>query len=209
MARYTGPSCRQCRREGVKLYLKGERCYTPKCSLERRKAPPGMHGVSRRKLTQYAVQLREKQKLKRIYGLVEKQFKLTFLKAEKMKGVAGDNFLSLLERRLDNVIYRLGVAVSRKQARQLVSHGHVVVNGRKVDVSSFLTKPGDVITVKEKGKAIPFIKEGMEKSTAHAVPKWLELDPEAVKAKILAVPTPEDFVDVQVNEKLVVEFYSR
>ena len=209
MARYTGPSCRQCRREGVKLYLKGERCYTAKCAVERRKTPPGQHGLSRRKPTQYAIQLREKQKLKRIYGLTEKQFKLTFNRAEKIKGVVGDNFLSLLERRLENVVYRLGFTVSRKQARQLVGHGHITVNGRKVDIPSFTTKPGDVIGVKEKSIKIPFIQEGMEKSTARAVPQWLELDPEKITAKVLAIPGPEDFADIQVNEKLVVEFYSR
>lgn len=209
MARYTGASCRLCRREGVKLYLKGERCYTSKCAIERRRVPPGMHGLSRRKPTQYAIQLREKQKLKRIYGLTEKQFKLTFARAEKIKGVAGDNFLSLLERRLDNVIYRLGFAASRKQARQLVSHGHVKVKGRKVDISSYLTKPDEEIAIREKSRNIPFIREGMEKSTAQVVPTWLELDPNEMKANVIRVPGPEDFADIQVNEKLVVEFYSR
>lgn len=209
MSRYTGPSCRQCRREGVKLYLKGDRCYTPKCALERRKAPPGMHGLSRRKPTQYAIQLREKQKLKRIYGLSEKQFKLTFARAEKMKGVAGENFLSLLERRLDNVVYRLGITVSRKQARQMVCHGHIRINGKKVDIPSYTTRPGEVITIREKSQQIPFVKEGMEKSTARVVPSWLQLEPEAVKAGVTGVPAPEDFADIQVDEKLVVEFYSR
>lgn len=209
MARYTGPSCRLCRREGVKLYLKGDRCYTPKCALERRKAPPGAKRPARRKPTEYAIQLREKQKLKRIYGLTEKQFRLTFNKAERMKGVAGENFLSLLERRLDNVIYRLGLAVSRKQARQLVSHGHVRINGKKVDISSYITRPGEEITIREKSMQIPFIREGMEKSTAKVVPPWLEMDPEFMKAKVSGIPGKEDFADIQVNEKLVVEFYSR
>ncbi|MCD4782381.1 MAG: 30S ribosomal protein S4 [Candidatus Eremiobacteraeota bacterium] len=209
MARYTGASCRLCRREGVKLYLKGERCYTSKCAIERRRVPPGMHGLSRRKPTQYAIQLREKQKLKRIYGLTEKQFKLTFARAEKMKGVAGDNFLGLLERRLDNVIYRLGLAASRKQARQLVCHGHLQVKGRKVDIPSYLTKPGEEIAIREKSRDIPFIREGMEKSTATVVPTWLELDPKEMKANVIRIPGPEDFTDIQVDEKLVVEFYSR
>jgi len=209
MARYTGASCRLCRREGVKLYLKGEKCYSSKCAVERRRVPPGMHGLSRRKPTQYAIQLREKQKLKRIYGLTEKQFKLTFARAEKMKGVAGENFLSLLERRLDNVIYRLGFAASRKQARQLVSHGHVQVKGRKVDIPSYMIKPGEEIAIREKSRDIPFIREGMEKSTAQVVPTWLELDPNEMKANVIRIPGPEDFVDIQVDEKLVVEFYSR
>jgi small subunit ribosomal protein S4 len=137
MSRYTGPSCRRCRREGMKLYLKGDRCYTPKCAVERRKNAPGQHGLSRRKPSQFAIQLREKQKLRRTYGLSERQFKLTFARAEKMKGVAGENFISLLERRLDNVIFRLGFATNRAQARQLVNHGHVMVNGRKVDIPSY------------------------------------------------------------------------
>lgn len=209
MARYTGPSCRLCRREGVKLYLKGDRCYTPKCAIERRKSLPGMHGMIRKKLTQYAIQLREKQKLKRIYGLTEKQFRLTFARAEKMKGIVGENFLSILERRLDNVIYRLGIGVSRKQARQLVSHGHVTVNGRKVDIPSFVLRTGDQIALKDQSKQIIFVKEGMEKSTAVAVPSWLELNPESIQAKVARIPGHEDFADVQVDEKLVVEFYSR
>jgi len=209
MARYTGPSCRQCRREGVKLYLKGERCYSPKCAVERRKSAPGQHGTARRKPTQYAIQLREKQKLKRIYGLTEKQFKLTFGKAEKIKGVVGENFLSLLERRLDNVIYRLGFTESRKQARQLVSHGHVHINGRKVDIPSYVTRPGEEISIKESSREIPYVKEGMEKSTAKVVPVWLALTPEQMKAKVMAIPAPTDFADIQVDEKLVVEFYCR
>ncbi len=209
MARYTGPSCRLCRREGMKLYLKGERCYTPKCAFERRRYAPGQHGMARRKLTQYAIQLREKQKLKRIYGLTEKQFKLTFNRAERMKGVVGDNFLSLLERRLDNVVYRLGFASSRNQARQLVSHGHVLVNGRKVDIPSYTTRPGEVISLKEKTRNIPFVRENMEKVRSQAIPQWLKIDPDNFQGEVIGLPTPEDFGDIQVNEKLVVEFYSR
>lgn len=209
MSRYTGPSCRQCRREGVKLYLKGERCYTPKCAIERRKSGPGQHGLGRRKLTQYAIQLREKQKLKRIYSLTEGQFKLTFERAEKMKGVVGENFLSMLERRLDNTVFRLGLASSRNQARQMVNHGHVHVNGRKVDIASYITRPGEEIEVKEKSKEIPFVKECVERAKTHLVPQWLELDTEKIKGKVIGVPKPEDYADIQVNEQLVVEFYSR
>lgn len=209
MSRYTGPSCRQCRREGIKLYLKGTRCYTPKCAVERRRSAPGEHGISRRKKTQYAIQLREKQKLKRTYGLSEKQFKLTFDRAEKMKGVAGENFLALLERRLDNTLYRLGFALSRKQARQLVSHGHILVNERKVDIPSYIIKPGDEIALKEKARDIPFVQEIAQENQTRYVPQWLEVDPEKLKGKVIGMPTREDFSDVQVNEKLVIEFYSR
>lgn len=209
MARYTGPSCRQCRREAMKLYLKGDRCYTAKCSLEKRNMPPGQHGASRKKPTQFAIQLREKQKLRRIYGLNEKQFKLTFEKAEKFKGVAGENFLSLLERRLDNVVYRMGFGSSRQQARQLVSHGHFLVNGRKVDVPSYIVRPGEVVTLKEKSREIPFIRENAEKTKAKTMPRWMEVDPDNNVGKITGVPSKEDFGDIQVDEKLVVEFYSR
>jgi small subunit ribosomal protein S4 len=198
-----------CRREGIKLYPKGERCYTPKCALERRKNPPGQHGLSRKKLTQYAIQLREKQKLKRIYGLSEKQFKLTFGKAEKMKGVVGENFLAMLERRLDNTLYRLGIASSRNQARQFVSHGHVMVNGRRVDIPSYIMRPGEEITLKEKSREIPHVKECVERAKSRLVPQWIELDLEKLKGKILSVPKPEDYTDIEVNEQLVVEYYSR
>ncbi len=209
MSRYTGPSCRQCRREGMKLYLKGERCFTPKCAFERRKGGPGQHGMGRRKPTQYAIQLREKQKLKRIYGLTEKQFKLTFGRAEKMKGVVGEVFLSMLERRLDNTIFRLGLASSRNQARQLVNHGHVLVNGRKVDIASYTTRPGEEITIREKSREIPFIQLTSERTKSSVVPQWLELDSENHKGKVVATPLPDDYSDIQVNEQLVVEFYSR
>lgn len=209
MSRYTGPSCRQCRREGEKLYLKGERCFTPKCAMERRKGGPGQHGMGRKKPTQYAIQLREKQKLKRIYGLTEKQFKLTFVRAEKLKGVVGENFLSLLERRLDNTIFRLGMVSSRSQARQFVNHGHILINGRTVDISSYVTKPGEEIAIKEKSSQIPFVLMCAERAKSRTVPQWLEIEPEKLKARITGTPKPEDYNDIQVNEQLVVEFYSR
>ena len=209
MSRYTGPSCRRCRREGMKLYLKGDRCYTPKCAVERRKNAPGQHGLSRRKPSQFAIQLREKQKLRRTYGLSERQFKLTFAKAEKMKGVAGENFISLLERRLDNVIFRLGFATNRAQARQLVNHGHVLINGRKVDIPSYITKPGEGVSLKEKTRSIPFVQECAERAKTRLVPQWLEVNPETITGKVTGVPGREDFSDVQVNDKLIVEFYSR
>jgi small subunit ribosomal protein S4 len=193
----------------MKLYLKGERCYTPKCAVERRKSAPGQHGMAKKKPSQYAIQLREKQKLRRTYGVTEGQFKLTFVKAEKMKGVAGENFISLLERRLDNVVYRLGFASNRAQARQLVNHGHVTVNGRKVDIASFITRPGDILSMKEKSREIPFIRECAERAKTRLVPRWLEMDPENFAGKVLATPTREDFADIQVNDKLIVEFYSR
>lgn len=210
MSRYTGPSCRQCRREEMKLYLKGDRCYTPKCAFERRKYPPGQHGQGRRrKPSQYALQLREKQKMKRTYGLTEKQFKLTFGKAEKMKGVAGHNFLSLLERRLDSLVFRLGFASSRQQARQLVNHGHVLVNGRKVDIPSYIARLDETVSIKEKSVKIPFLQECIERAKSRPVPKWLELDAEKFTGKVVGYPEPEDFADVQVNDQLVVEYYSR
>ena len=209
MSRYTGPSCRQCRREGMKLYLKGDRCYTPKCAVERRKNAPGQHGFSRRKPSQYAIQLREKQKLRRTYGLSESQFKITFVRAEKMKGVAGENFISLLERRLDNVIFRLGFATNRVQARQLVNHGHVMVNGRKVDIPSYVTKPGEELSLKEKTRNVPFVQECAERAKTRLVPQWLEMNPETFAGRVKGIPGREDFSDVQVNDKLIVEFYSR
>jgi len=194
----------------MKLYLKGERCFTPKCAFDRRSNPPGQHGaVRKKKPSNFAIQLREKQKLRRIYGVSERQFRLTFVKAEHMKGVAGENFLALLERRLDNAIYRLGFASSRSQARQLVSHGHVKVNGKKVDIPSYITKPGEVIDLKEKSREIPFVIECMERSKNNPVPQWLEVDPENFKGKVIGVPASEDFTDVQVNRQLIVEFYSR
>jgi len=209
VAKYTGPVCRLCRREGVKLFLKGTRCMSEKCAIERRSYPPGQHGQSRRsRVSDYGVQLREKQKLRRVYGMHERQFLGTFQAANRRAGITGENLLSLLERRLDNVVYRLGFASSRKQARQLVNHGHVIVNGRKTDISSFVTKVGDVITIKEKSRQIPVIQSALEAAEGRGVPNWLELDGAAFQGIVRALPTKED-TEVLVNEQIVVELYSR
>lgn len=206
MARYTGPSCRLCRREGQKLYLKGERCYTDKCAIYRRGYAPGQHGQARKKISNYGLQLREKQKAKRFYGLLETQFKSYFEKAEKEAGITGENLLRILETRLDNVVYRLGFASSRKQARQLVRHGHFTVNGSKVDIPSYLVSIGDVIKVKERSVSSPKFKEVVE--TATNVPNWLEVNAEGLEGKIVSLPTRED-IDIPIAEHLIVELYSR
>ena len=209
MAKYSGPVCRLCRREGIKLFLKGTRCMSEKCAIERRSFPPGQHGQSRRaRVTDYGLQLREKQKLRRVYGLHERQFLGTFQMADRRAGITGENLLSLLERRLDNVVYRLGFASSRKQARQLVNHGHVLVNGRKTDISSFTTKVGDVIAIKEKSRQIPTIQSAVEAAEGRGVPNWLELDGPAFQGNVRALPSKED-IEVLVNEQIVVELYSR
>jgi len=208
VARYTGPVCRLCRREMQKLYLKGDRCYSDKCAMERRAYPPGQHGQSRSKLTDYGIQLREKQKVKRIYGLVEKQFKLTYKRAARMKGVTGHNLLILLERRLDNVVYRLGFANSRRQARQWVRHGHILVNGRRVDIPSALVKVGDEITVKEKSRKIPQLQQAMEAVARRGVPSWLELDAKNFTGRVKAMPSREELT-MPMQEQLIVELYSR
>lgn len=209
MGRYTEAVCRQCRREGEKLYLKGDRCYSDKCALERRPYAPGMHGQGRRqKLSEYGIQLREKQKTKRIYGVQERQFRNYFEKAERQKGITGENLLILLERRLDNVVYRLGFASSRKEARQLVSHGHFTVNGRKVNIPSMLVKVGDVIQVKEKSKESPKFQELKEQAAYKTVPEWLSVDVENMSGTVLAYPT-RDQIDTPVKEHLIVELYSR
>ncbi|MCD6320158.1 MAG: 30S ribosomal protein S4 [Candidatus Desulfofervidaceae bacterium] len=208
MARYRGAVCRLCRREGAKLFLKGERCFTDKCALERRPYPPGQHGQMRTKKTEYGLLLREKQKLKRIYGVLEKQFRRYFAEAERRKGVTGETLLVLLERRLDNVIYRMGFANSRNQARQLVRHGHVMVNGRKVDIPSYQVKVGDVIKIREKSREIPLIKEALEGRARRGVPSWLEVDAERLEGKIKAMPTREE-IAIPVQEQLIVEFYSK
>lgn len=205
MARYTGPVCRLCRREGNKLYLKGERCYTGKCAIDRRGYAPGQHGQRRKKLSEYGIRMREKQKAKRIYGLLENQFRKYFETAEHQKGVAGENFLRLLERRMDNVVFRLGFADSRSQARQLVRHGHFTINGKKANIPSILVKPGDVIEVKEDAKAA---KEIVEANANKGVPAWLEADREAFKGRVVALPNRED-IDVPIQESLIVEYYSR
>ena len=210
MARYIGPVCRQCRREGMKLFLKGERCYTEKCAIEKRNFPPGQHGKDRKpKLSGFGTQLREKQKARRYYQLLENQFNNLFEQAATMKGIAGDNMLSLLERRLDNVMYRIGFGTSRAQSRQLVRHGHVNVNGRRVDIPSFTVKPGDVISVRDGSKENPTILHARD-ATAHApAPNWLDVDRENLTAKVLAAPKREDLVQIQLNEQLIVELYSK
>ena len=209
MGRYIGPVCRLCRREGVKLYLKGERCYSPKCAMERRPYPPGQHGQKRaRRPSDYAVRLREKQKPRRIYGISERQFRNLFEEASKKKGVTGSVFLGLLESRLDNVVYRLGFAVSRRQARQLVRHGHITVNGRRVDLPSYRVRPGDEIAVAEKSRNLELIRQNLEAMKGRKVGPWLSLDVEGMKGKFLRLPDREDLA-LPVNEQLVIEFYSR
>lgn len=209
MARYRGSVCRLCRRETQKLFLKGDRCYSDKCAVERRAFPPGQHGQRRRgKVSDYGLQLREKQKVKRMYGLAEKQFKLTYKRAARMRGVTGHNLLMLLELRLDNVAYRLGFANSRTQARHWVRHGHVTVNGRRVDVPSARVKAGDVVGVKEKSWKIPQLKEAMEAVARRTVPTWLELEPDQFQGKVKALPNREDLT-IPMQEQLIVELYSR
>jgi len=209
MGKYRGPVCRLCRREGIKLYLKGERCYGPKCALERRPYPPGQHGQKRaRRPSDYAVRLREKQRLRRIYGLNEKQFRNLFEEAAKKKGVTGTVFLHLLESRLDNVVYRMGIAASRRQARQLVRHGHITVNDRRVDIPSYRVKPGDIVAVHEKSKNLGVIQANVELAKGRKGVPWLEFDAASLKGKFLRYPDREDLA-LPVNEQLVIEFYSR
>lgn len=209
MARYTESSCRLCRRENAKLFLKGDRCYTDKCAFERRPYPPGQHGRGRRKFSDYAIQLREKQKTRRIYGVLEKQFRRYFQIADRKKGITGENLLFFLEKRLDNVIFLMGFAVSRSQARQIVNHGHILVNGRKVDIPNFQVRVGDKIQVKEKSKKIAGIQEAMELASKRgALPQWLEVDVSNMEGVIKAEPTRED-VRVSVSEQLIVELYSK
>jgi small subunit ribosomal protein S4 len=208
MARNLGPSCRQCRREGEKLFLKGSRCFTHRCALDRREYAPGFHGAKRLKLSNYGLQLREKQKVKRIYGILEKQFRLYFGRAVRKKGVTGSILLQFLERRLDNVIYQLGFASSRKQGRQIVSHGFVYVNDRRVNIPSYSVKQNDEISLKFKSKGKKVIKENIEASQNRAIPAWLSADPDHYKGKILKLPERED-ITFPVNEQLIVELYSR
>src|SRR6188472_1882397 len=192
VARYIGPVCRLCRREGMKLFLKGERCYTEKCAIEKRNVPPGQHGRSRKaKMVGYGVQLREKQKVKRTYGVLESQFRRYFESADRQKGVTGELLLQMLERRLDNVVYRLGFATSRPQARQLVRHGHFTVNGRKVDIPSFSVKPGDVVTLRQSSRNNPAILHALEEVKGRGVPEWLSFDQGAMAARIGSIPTRE------------------
>ena len=208
MARYRASVCRLCRREGLKLFLKGERCYTDKCAIERRNYPPGEHGQGRVKFSEYSLQLREKQKLKRTYRLLESQFRRLFERADRTKGITGETLLILLERRLDNMIYRLGFANSRAEARQLVRHGHFLVNDRKVDIPSALVKAGDVVTVRERSRKVVRIQEALELSQRRGVPEWLEVDRPNFTGKIRALPARVDLT-MPINEKLVVELYSK
>jgi small subunit ribosomal protein S4 len=208
VARYRESVCRLCRREGMKLFLKGDRCFTNKCAIERRNFPPGQHGKRRSKILGYGIQLREKQKLKRFYGVLEGQFRLTFEAAERMRGVTGENLLSLLERRLDNVVHRLGFSGSRAQARQLVRHGHVRVNGKKVNIPSYVVGEGAVVSVKEKSKTNPLIAGAVETAKGRGIPAWLELNASEFQGKVVTLPKRED-VALQVNEKLIVELYSK
>ena len=208
MARYTNSVCRLCRREGLKLFLKGERCYTDKCAIERRNYPPGVHGQGRTKFSEYAVQLREKQKVKRMYGLMERQFRRYFTLAERSRGITGETLLLLLEQRLDNMVYRMGFATSRAEARQLVRHGHFLVEGKKVDIPSYLVRPGQTVSVRERSRTVTRILEALEQAERRGVPDWLEIQREAFSARVRALPTRADLT-MPINEKLVVELYSK
>lgn len=208
MARYVGASCRLCRREGEKLFLKGDRCYTNKCAVVRRTFAPGQHGQQKKKLSEYGIQLREKQKAKRFYGVLESQFRKYFEMALKVKGVTGENLLKILESRLDNVVYRLNLASSRAEARQLVKHGHFTVNGKKVDIPSYLVKPGDVISVSDKFKNTEKFKIISESIGSRAIPKWLDFNADTFTATVVTLPSRED-IDLQVKEHLIVELYSK
>jgi len=208
VGRYIGSVCRLCRREGNKLFLKGSRCFTEKCAIERRSYSPGQHGQARPRISEYQIQLREKQKLKRIYGLLERQFSGYFKKAAQKKGITGENLLQLLERRIDNVVYRMGFCSSRKESRQMVNHGHFRVNGRKVDIASFLVKDGDVIELKQASRQLPQVQASLTSAEGRGIPQWLELDKGNFKGRVKTMPTKDD-LNIPVNEQLVVELYSR
>ena len=208
MARNLDAKCRQCRREGEKLFLKGDKCFTDKCAIERRNYPPGQHGQKNSRLSGYGVQLREKQKLRRIYGLLERQFRGYFYKADHQKGVTGDNLLNLLERRLDSAVYRLGMGATRTDARQLVRHKHVQVNGRTVNVPSFVLRPGDKITIREQSKALPRIASALEVASRREQPDWLQFDRDTLTGTVKQMPTREA-VTLPIEEQMIVEFYSR
>jgi small subunit ribosomal protein S4 len=210
MARYTGAVCRLCRREGTKLFLKGTKCHSDRCPIEKRNFPPGQHGKDRKaKIVGYGLQLREKQKVRRIYGILERQFRNTFEKAVKMKGITGEMLLGTLERRLDSVIYRMGLGASRSQARQIVRHGHIQVNGRKVNIPSFVVKPGDEVSVRESSKNNPTILSSRD-ATAHAPsPSWMDVDRENLKGRINSTPRRDELVQIPINEQLIVELYSK
>jgi small subunit ribosomal protein S4 len=208
LARYTESVCRLCRRENLKLFLKGERCYTDKCAIERRNYPPGQHGQGRQKFSEYSIQLREKQKVKRIYGLLEKQFRRTFTEAARTKGITGETLLALLERRLDNVAYRLGFASSRAEARTLVRHGHVLINGRKLNIPSYTVRVGDLVSIKESSRQLGRVQTAMEGAQRRGIPDWAEVDREAVSGRIRLLPSRSD-ITMPINEKLIVELYSK
>jgi small subunit ribosomal protein S4 len=206
LSRYTGPVCKVCRREGVKLFTRGEKCYTEKCEVEKRNYPPGVHVETRGKMTEYGIRLREKQKVKRMYGLTENQFKRFFDMADKAKGITGTNLLVLLERRLDNMVYRIGFAVSRSEARQVVSHSHVMVNGRTVNIPSYLVKEGDEIKIRHKD--LVSVQNALESVVRRGMPAWLEVDKDEMVGKIRLLPTRDD-ITVPIKEQLIVEYYSR
>ena len=208
MARYTDASCRLCRREGQKLFLKGARCYEDKCAVNRRTGTPGQHPQSRKKMSEYGLQLREKQKAKRFYGILESQFRKYFDMAKRASGITGENLLFILESRLDNAVYRVGLAVSRAQARQFVTHGHIKINGKKVNIPSYLLKEGDVLTLKEKSGSLAKFKEIVEASEGKTLPSWLEFDSENVVGKVIGKPIRED-IDIEIEEHLIVELYSK
>jgi small subunit ribosomal protein S4 len=210
LARYIGPVCRLCRREGMKLFLKGERCHSEKCAIERRNFVPGQHGKDRKaKIVGYGLQLREKQKVRRVYGVLERQFRSAYEKAAHQKGITGENLMSGLERRLDSVIYRMGLGTSRAQARQVVRHGHVDVNGRKCDIPSALVKIGDVVSIREASKNNPTVLAARD-ATAHApAPNWIDVDRDALRGRITGLPQRADLVQIQMNEQLIVELYSK
>ena len=208
MARYVGSECRLCRAENLKLFLKGDRCYSDKCAIDRRPYVPGQHGKSRREFSEYGNQLREKQKVKRIYGVLERQFRNYFKRAERKKGITGENLLILLERRLDNTVYRLGLANSRNEARQLVRHSHFLVNGKKVNIPSYPIKPGDVIQLRDKSKNISGISEALESVARRGIPQWLELDKTNLRGTVKGLPSREDLT-MPIEEQLIVELYSK
>lgn len=209
MARYRGSVCRLCRRENMKMFLKGERCFTDKCAFDRRGYPPGQHGQRRRgKMSDFGIQLREKQKVKRMYGMTESQFRLTFERADRMRGVTGTNLLSILERRLDNVVYRMGFVDSRTQGRHFVRHNHFLVNGKKVNIPSYVTMPGDVVEVREKSRKIQAISSAMEAVVRRGIPQWMDVEKENLKGAIKSAPVRED-ITMPIQEQLIVEYYSK
>ena len=211
MANYHGAVCRLCRREGIKLFLKGERCFSEKCAIEKRNFAPGQHGKTKRpkKLIGYGLQLREKQKVRRIYGVLERQFRNAFEKAAQLKGITGDNLMSMLERRLDNVIYRMGLGTSRTQARQIVRHGHVQVNGRKVNIPSYVVKPGDVVEVRESSRQNGAVLAAREAARHTLKPSWIDVDLESLKGSVTSMPKREELTQIPINEQLIVELYSK